>query len=263
MMPSPFPGMNPYFESPALWEDFHQSLAAEIRDQLAPKLRPKYYAALTPRVTYEEVLIQAKPQDAKPDVGVWRQTSNRPLAATSTAVLAPPPIVETIAQQLPLKLWTVEIREVGLGTLVTSIEILSPFNKRPGHEAFIAHQRKRTDLMRAGVNLLEIDLLRSGRRWSLPDKQLPDAPYFIFLWRVLDPKALGIWPLNLREPIPLLPVPLLDPDPDVPLNLTLAIHTIYARAGYDLRIDYTQRPPKPDFSDEDAQWIRDVVATAT
>jgi len=42
-MPSPFPGMNPYFESPTLWEDFHQSLAAEIRDQLVPKLRPKYY----------------------------------------------------------------------------------------------------------------------------------------------------------------------------------------------------------------------------
>lgn len=262
-MPSPFPEMNPYFESPTLWEDFHQSLAAEIRDQLVPKLRPKYYAALTPRVTYEEVLIQAKPQDAKPDVGVWRQRAQGGLVPAPVAVLAPPPLVETIAQELPLKLWTVEIREIGLGTLVTSLEILSPVNKRPGHEAFIAHQRKRTDLMRAGVNLLEIDLLRSGRRWPIPNKQLPDEPYFIFLWRILDPQALGIWPLKLREPIPLLPVPLLDPDPDVPLDLTLAIHTIYDRAGYDLRIDYTQPPPKPDFSDEDGQWIRDMVAIVT
>ena len=43
-MPSPFPGMNPYFEAPDLWEDFHQNLATEIQSQLMPKLRPKYYA---------------------------------------------------------------------------------------------------------------------------------------------------------------------------------------------------------------------------
>lgn len=67
-MPSPFPGMNPYFESPDRWEDFHQSLAGEIRDQLIPRLRPKYYAALVPRVTSEEVIIQQDPHDAKPDV---------------------------------------------------------------------------------------------------------------------------------------------------------------------------------------------------
>lgn len=261
-MPSPFPGMNPYFEAPAIWEDFHQSLADEIRNQLIPHLRPKYYAALTPRVTDEEVLIQAKAQDAKPDVGVWRQSTSKPLAHTAVAVLAPPPLVETIAQELPIKLWSVEIREVGLGTLVTSLEILSPVNKRPGHEAFIAHQRKRTDLMRAGVNLLEIDLLRSGRRWPTSNQPLPDDPYFIFLWRAFDPRSLGIWPLKLREPIPLVPVPLLDPDPDVPLDLTLAIHTIYDRAGYDMRIDYTQPPPKPDFPAEDIHWIEELVATA-
>lgn len=138
-MPSPFLGMNPYFESPALWKDFHQSLAGAIRDQLIPKLRPKYYAALTPRMTYEEVLIQAKSQDAKPDIGVWRQTSQGKFAPAPVAVLSPPPLVETIAQELPLKLWTVEIREAGLGTLITSIEILSPVNKRPGHEAFTAY----------------------------------------------------------------------------------------------------------------------------
>ena len=29
-MPSPFPGMDPYIESPALWSDFHNNLASEI-----------------------------------------------------------------------------------------------------------------------------------------------------------------------------------------------------------------------------------------
>lgn len=260
-MPSPFPGMNPYFEAPEIWEDFHQNLATEIQIQLIPQLRPKYYAALVPRVTYEEVIIQQDPRDAKPDVGVWRREPLSELAQAPIAVLPPPPIMEIIAEEVPVKLWTVEIREAGLGTLVTSIEILSPVNKRANHEAYMAHQRKRTALMRAGVNLLEIELLRTGHRWSLPDKELPDAPYFVFLWRVLSPKRLGIWPLNLREPIPLLSVPLREPDPDVPLDLTLAIQTIYDRAGYDMRIDYRQPPPKPAFSEEDMQWIQEIVAT--
>lgn len=117
----------------------------------------------------------------------------------------------------------------------------------------LGYGAKRTDLMHAGVNLLEIDLLRNGRRWPMPNKPLPNEPYFVFLWRAFDPHSLGIWPLKLREPIPLLPVPLLDPDPDVPLDLTLAIHTIYDRAGDDMRIDYRQTPPKPDFSAEDTQ----------
>jgi len=182
-MPSPFPGMNPYFESPDLWEDFQQSLAVQVQAQLTPNLRPRYYAALVPHVTYEEEVIREKSDDTKLDVGVrGRSPLDEPAPAT-VAVLPPPPIMESIAEEVPVKLWTVEIREAGLGTLVTSIEILSPVNKRAKHEAYVAHQRKRTALMRAGVNL---DLLRTGRRWSLPDKELPDkelpdAPYFVFL----------------------------------------------------------------------------------
>ncbi|MBI3760749.1 MAG: DUF4058 family protein, partial [Chloroflexi bacterium] len=37
-MPSPFPGMDPYLEASHIWEDFHASLASEVRKQLAPRL---------------------------------------------------------------------------------------------------------------------------------------------------------------------------------------------------------------------------------
>ena len=52
-------------------------------------------------------------------------------------------------------------------------------------------------------------------------------------------------------PLPILPIPLLPPDPNVPLDLGQALATIYDRSGYDLRIDYTQRPPAPALSIED------------
>jgi len=56
-MPSPFPGMDPYIESPALWSDFHNNLASEIQAQLNRLIQPRYFARLTPYVTYEVVEV--------------------------------------------------------------------------------------------------------------------------------------------------------------------------------------------------------------
>lgn len=256
-MPSPFPGMDPYIEAAHIWEGFHASLAAEIRDQLALPLRPRYFADLAVRVTYDEVVVQRQPpRSIKPDVSVLR-LEDRPSggAAVATApAIAPAPLVGMVALQVPLKLYGVEIRQVETDLLVTAIEILSPVNKRPSHEAFASYQRKRSDLFRSAAHLMEIDLLRAGRRWSLLTP-LPDAPYFIFLSRADRRPQVEIWPLRFQESIPIVPVPLLEPDPDVPLDLGLAIQTIYEKAAYDLRIDYRQPPPPPELAPEDAEWI--------
>lgn len=49
-MPTPFPGMDPYLERPALWPDVHNSLITALRDDLAPRLRPRYVVAVEERV---------------------------------------------------------------------------------------------------------------------------------------------------------------------------------------------------------------------
>ena len=41
-MPSPFPGMDPYLEDPAIWSGVHIMLLAAIQEQLASALRPRY-----------------------------------------------------------------------------------------------------------------------------------------------------------------------------------------------------------------------------
>jgi len=130
--------------------------------------------ALTPRVTYEEVGI-ARTLSVRPDVGFWK-----PDAAEGTVAGAGDRIVQataesTISLELPLKLYTVEIHETGTLKLVTAIEILSPVNKRPGHEAFEGYRRKRRHLLRSDAHLLEIDLLRGGERPPL-DRPVPPAP---------------------------------------------------------------------------------------
>ena len=251
-MPSPFPGMDPYLESPDIWEDFHASLAREIRDQLAPRLRPRYFAALTPRVTYEEVIIEEK-HVAKPDVSVLK-VSDRPLSVGSLAIV-PAPATGQIALEVPVKEQSIEIHEAATGTLVTSIEILSPVNKRRGHEAFEEYRRKRRALFRTSVHLMEIDLLRKGDRPPLITP-LPPASYYIVLSRAERRPTVDIWPLHPRDPIPLVPVPLMTPDPDVSLDLGLAIGKIYEAAAYDLRIDYTKPAPPPELPPEDAACLR-------
>src|SRR3954469_21922112 len=49
-MPSPFPGMDPYLESPTIWPDVHHELISEIRAALAPRVRPRYVARVELRV---------------------------------------------------------------------------------------------------------------------------------------------------------------------------------------------------------------------
>jgi len=262
-MPSPFPGMNPYLEGPEIWEDFHAALAAEIRAQLAIQLRPKYVAILTPKVTYDQVGIQTappeQPQLIKPDVALYRRNTYQPHGGV--AVMIPPaPLIGVAMVEVPVKTQRIEIREVGTHALVTVIELLSPVNKRPSHHAFKEYQRKRRDLMRTDVHLLELDLLRGGTRSPLMT-ELPKFPYFVFLSRAFKRAHLEIWPLHYKDEFPLLPVPLLEPDPDVPLDLGQAIHTVYDDAAYDLRIDYRQPVPKPALDEAEAVWVRDYLVS--
>ena len=138
-------------------------------------------------------------------------------------------------------------------TLVTAIEILSPVNKRPGRDGADAYDRKRRELLRSEAHLVEIDLLRAGQRPALVTPQ-PAASYTMLLSRVERRPEVEIWPLSLRVRIPVVPVPLQKPDPDVALDVQTALEQVYRNARYDLRIDYGL-PPTPDLSSEDAAWF--------
>jgi hypothetical protein len=59
--------------------------------------------------------------------------------------------------------------------LVTSIEILSPSNKRPRTPGYDLYLRKRQSLLLGDANLVEIDLLRGGSRMPMLDLW-PDSP---------------------------------------------------------------------------------------
>ena len=48
-MPSPFPGMDPYFEDPAIGEEFHQVFVTECMYHLSARLPREYIANIKER----------------------------------------------------------------------------------------------------------------------------------------------------------------------------------------------------------------------
>ena len=250
-MPSPFPGMDPYLERPELWPDFHSNLASEIQAQLNRQITPRYFARLSVSLTYEVVEI-GETHFIRSDVSIHQLPAS---GETRAPVLIPPaPVRSRIPMEVPLRLYSVEIRKTDTGQLVTVIEILSPVNKRAGHDAYLDYRRKRRDLLRSPVHLIEIDLLRGGERPPLEDP-VPPAPYYVVLSRADRRPTVEVWPIQLWDPLPVLPVPLLEPDPDASLDLGAAMVAVYERGVYSVQIDYRQPPPPPPLSEEEKVWL--------
>lgn len=254
-MPSPFPGMDPYIEDAEIWSDFHNNLASEIQGQLNPLIRPRYIARLIPRVTYEVVEI-ARPRGVRPDVGIWARSTLPRIVRESASVITPAPVTSSVELEFPLELVNVEIHRTDTLELVTAIEILSPVNKKPGHEAFEEYLRKRRELLRSAAHLIEIDLLRVGSRPPLQEP-VPPAPYYIVLSRANHRPEVAVWPLQFQDRLPTLPVPLDVKDPDVALDLGTALSAVYERGGYADLIDYHHTPPLPALSASDMLWLEE------
>ncbi|MEO0887448.1 MAG: DUF4058 family protein [Cyanobacteria bacterium J06648_10] len=255
-MPSPFPGMDPYLEG-YLWPDVYSALASKIRQFLTPLLRPKYAARLEvylaedpfPEgeigILYPDVEVVETPQREHPD-------QNK---KGSTLTITPPSLALPVTQAVQIRLTSVEIRDTANNKLITSIEILSPVNKRePG---LTAYRKKRQRLYQADVHLLELDLLRRGTR-PFAQPRLPEVPYCIALTRAQS-KQVEVWPVELPNSLPVVPVPLLLPDADAPLDLQSVLAAIYDEAAYDLTLDYSQTPPPPTLSSEEINWLKSTT----
>jgi hypothetical protein len=153
---------------------------------------------------------------------------------------------------------SIEIRDTANRQLVTAIEVLSPTNKRgEGRQEYLAKRRR---LLLSTAHLLEIDLLRHGHRVPM-QKSLPAAPYFIFLSRAEKRPMTEIWPVSIKAPLPVVPVPLLPGDQDVALDLQQAFTTAYDILGYDLALDYTQ-PPEIPLPKADEAWAATLLHAA-
>jgi hypothetical protein len=255
-MHSPFPGMDPYLEAPSIWPDVHTSLMCIVGEQLTPRLAPKYLAELDPHVVIDQV--DDDPEVVLPDVSVTRP--DVPGGTPSVvAVAAPTPVEVRVPMEVPTRLVSVYIRLRETARLVAAIELLSPVNKRrgKGREEYI---EKRRTFLKSPIHFIEIDLLRRYPRMPFDDP-LPTADYIVMVCKAGERPRSSVWPISVRQPLPTIPIPLLAPDPPVPLDLGPALRTAYERARYDLRVDY-HKPPVPPLSTADVAWAAALLGPA-
>lgn len=219
-MPSPFPGMDPFIEAQR-WRDFHAAFVATALGALVQKLRPRY------EVSIDEHLY---PVGSDPDEVVR---------------LDPP------SRQRRLMLAPMTTRRA-----VTVIEHLLPWNKDSRtHDEYL---RRRRDLLDDGLNLVEIDLLRGGRRLPPIDKARMPGDYFVCVVRSTEPSVVSVWPWSLRDCMPVIPVPLSGADADVALDLQTIFEELYDRSGYDYSLRY-DREVSPPLSDANRAWVEQLL----
>lgn len=249
-MPSPFPGIDPFIEDQE-WSDFHPNFVVQLQAQLAPRIEPRYYVRVERRVYVEHPDYgEAERRDSRvPDVAIVADygASRAPRAGGSAAVLAVPmecvlPMPQERRESF-LKIHATDTREV-----VTVLEVLSPSNKRRGGDGRREYLKKRDEVLRTVTHLVELDLLRGGERLPI-NPPVPPGDYYAVVSRCERRPLAEVYAWSLPDPLPIIAVPLLEGDNDVPLDLGAALTAVYDRARYQLSIDYAvqlQSPLPPD-----------------
>lgn len=242
-MPSPFPGMNPYLENPELWPEVHSRLIVALADALNPQIIPKYRAAIDRRVyTLEgsETLLVGIPDVTVEQRGSDPGTPSVDKAATrsNVAIAVPPtsPVKVKVPMPLEIRESYLQIKEISTGEVITSVEILSPTNKRPG-KGRNAYEEKRREVLSSRTHLVEIDLLRSGQPMALAAGAVK-SHYRILVSRSEQRPQADLYAFNLADQIPPFSIPLKESDPEPVVDLQALLNEIYDRAGYKVVIDY-------------------------
>jgi hypothetical protein len=263
-MQSPFPGMDPFIEACGLWEGFHNHLVEAIYRAIAPALPKGYTADTAVRSYVVQMESEGKNEHlAKPDVAVVKPAAGKkPRKKKGGVAVAEPAPGESVVMQAfvaeRFEETFVEIyaeREERI--LVTCIEALSPSNKRRGTEGWLQYERKRQAMLLGRANFIEFDLLRDGPRMPMLTPW-PDSPYALLVCRAINAPYCRVWPAHFQRRLPVIPVPLLDPEPDLSLNLQPLLDDIYSLGRYDERIDYAQALVPP-LSSADEDWVRDAL----
>lgn len=263
-MPSRFPGMDPWLEDPARWPGVHQRLITYLADDMQPRLRPRYAAAIGERVyvatqhrsIYPDVMVVQRPVKE----AVAEYVSGAPPTQGDEDGAAHPWIIVLSSEETRIPY--IEIVRTEGGEVVTVIEILSPINKSegPGRDQYL---KKQAEILRSTANLVEIDLLGGGLR-TIPtplsrDGKPPPHRYLIGVYRATDRDRVEVYPVRLDERLPRFRLPLRAPDPDLVVDLQASFDRCYDNGAYADLVDYT-RPVPVSLSPEEHDWVQARLA---
>jgi hypothetical protein len=252
--------MDPYLEQD--WLDFHSALITYIRDQLQDQLPRDLCARMESRVLIEQEDGESREQH--PDVRIveTRQSGTAVLdRPRSTQVEPDVTLVEARGEPAAQRFVQI-VDSQTRNRIITTIELISPSNKRPG-VGMRLYLTKRDECLDGGVNFVEIDLTRSGDRDAvLPilSTVQPRPTYVGCVRRAVRPSQVAVNLMPLDQPLKPMRIPLRPSDEDVILQLQPLVEIAYDRGRYDT-LDYS-RPLDPPLVGAEAEFAERVLKAA-
>lgn len=270
---NPYRGVNAHLNSFLQlegWESFHAEFIPRLTDAVESVLPPNYYAATEKslQITFETIdgLTSDRPRQMIPDTAVF-QTATPTSAYASLHTTTP-------EMQIPLLIDEEETINATIiyhveggrfpGTPVTRFELLSPSNKRGG-SGYVTYVGKRSQTLRSGLRLVEIDFMHEQPPIS---KQLPsyadgDPGAYPYMILVSDPRPrlregqTALYGTHVDDPLRIIAVPLADDDVIAVDFDAIYNHTFESRRVFRMVVDYTQEPARFNtYSQEDQRRIR-------
>jgi hypothetical protein len=204
-MTCPFPGMDPFLESPEHWELFHDSFVGMLAETLERGLSEHYRVQRGLRHYVHELVLFTS--------------------------------VEREEHQEAF----LELRHFPSGRLVTLLEVVSPGNRltATGRSTY-TDQRERARLQ--GANVIEIDLLLQGKPIiDANTESLPEYDYVVCVSRARLSGKYELYTTTLAKRLSRIRVPLTSEERDLILDLQVLFARCYDQNFGD-RVDYSKLP---------------------
>jgi hypothetical protein len=243
--------MNPYLEQDDVWHDFHERFIPAAAARIEQQVGSEYIVKIDEHMYIHEQSAEQRRLLGRSDVYIAQRETSVAVASQAAAIAAPA-MVELPAVDVERQSF-IELRDRRSRRLVTVVEVLSPSNKAPGpdRDQYLA---KRARALATAAHFVEIDLLRAWGRMPMIDA--PPCDYCVLVSRTEERPKAGVWPVQLRQPLPTIPVPLRPGDRDISLDLQALLHDVYDAAGYGKYV--YDDPPHPPLREDDATWAEQV-----
>lgn len=183
----------------------HASFIVYAREALQERLPPGLIARIEERV-YVDIPREGISRVIYPDVRIKEifqpfTSGGGTATATATALeeaVATATRIIVELEEKPITETYIEMVDLAGGQVVTVIEVLNISDKVPGAGQG-AYRQKQKGLLEARVNLVEIDLLRSGG-WvlSMPESSLAPSqhtPYMVCVFHATQPRRREVYPI--------------------------------------------------------------------